>query len=171
MPATVAPLAITSSYVFYKLANSYLTIMLNTTINQFTFIATVPNNNYFSIGFGPTMTNTDMILWQANGKIKSRTSDLWSFDLTTPMNDSSQNLYSTHVVNANGSVTFTTLRNMTTPDSRRDFDFPYGQVVTLCYAALNSAAFNLHNTYGYFALKFDHPELNNPSGGISAVTL
>jgi len=76
--ATVAPLAVTSSYVFYKLANSYLTISLNTTIDQFTFIATVPNNNYFSIGFGPTMTNTDMILWQANGASGSRTSDMWS---------------------------------------------------------------------------------------------
>jgi len=150
--ATVAPLAVTASYVFYKLANSYLTISLNTTINQFTFIATVPNNNYFSIGFGPTMTNTDMILWQANGASGSRVSDMWAVSESTPMNDTSQDLKSSHVVNANGSVTFTTLRNMTTPDTKRDFNFPYGQVVTLSYAALNSAAFNQHNIFGYFAL-------------------
>jgi len=31
--ATVSPLAVTSSYVFYMLANSYLTISLNTTLN------------------------------------------------------------------------------------------------------------------------------------------
>jgi hypothetical protein len=29
---------------------------------------TVPNNHYFSVGFGKTMTNCDMIIWQANGQ-------------------------------------------------------------------------------------------------------
>ena len=80
---------------------------------------------------------------------------MWSVSETTPTNDTQQNLLSTFVVNANSSVTFTTKRNMTTPDSKRDFDFPYGKVVTLCYAALNSATFNQHNTYGYFALQFN----------------
>jgi len=28
-----------------------------------TFKATIPASSYFSIGFGTTMSNTDMILW------------------------------------------------------------------------------------------------------------
>ena len=115
---TVKPLAVTSSYVYFKLANTLITVSLNTTLNQFTFITTVPNNNWFSLGFGPTMTNTDMILWQANGATGSRTSDMWSRSQSTPVNDTIQNIKSTYVVNTNGSVTFTTLRNMTTGDSK-----------------------------------------------------
>jgi len=83
----VKPLAVTDSYIFYKLANSLLTIKLNTTTNQFKFTATVPNNNYLSIGFGSSMTNTDMILWQANGATSSRTSDMWSLTYQIPLND------------------------------------------------------------------------------------
>jgi hypothetical protein len=41
------------------------------------FNVTVPNNNYFSVGFGKTMTNCDMVMWQANGE-QSKTVDLWS---------------------------------------------------------------------------------------------
>jgi hypothetical protein len=77
MSSTVAPLAVTSNYIFYKLWNSFLTISLDSNLKTLTFIATVPNNNYFAIGFGPSMRNTDMILWQAQGT-SSKTTDLWS---------------------------------------------------------------------------------------------
>jgi len=50
------------------------------------FTITVPNNNYFSIGFGPTMYNTDMILWQATGET-SEVTDLWSTSHAKPLAD------------------------------------------------------------------------------------
>ena len=37
----------------------------------------MPQDNYFAIGFGKSMLNIDMILWQANGN-NSAVSDLWS---------------------------------------------------------------------------------------------
>lgn len=76
-------------------------------------------------------------------------------------------------MNTNGTVTFTTLRNMTTGDSKQDYVFPYGQTVTLIFAALNSATFNYHNKYGFIALKFDQPSATDIGyiGGISSVDL
>lgn len=112
----------------------------------------MPTNNYFAIGFGPVMANTDMILWQANGK-QSMTSDMWSTSAgIVPINDTAQNLISSYVINANDTVTFTTTRYMNTKDSKQDFVFPYGTAVTMCYATLNSATFSYHSSKGYFLL-------------------
>ena len=44
---------------------------------HFYFSGEVPNNQYLSIGLRNSMFNTDMILWQANGK-NSKGVDLWS---------------------------------------------------------------------------------------------
>jgi hypothetical protein len=41
------------------------------------FNVTIPDQNYFAIGFGKSMTNTDMIVWQAQGS-KSLCQDWWS---------------------------------------------------------------------------------------------
>jgi len=47
-------------------------ISLDTTLDisdalkpKITFVATVPKDQWFSIGFGTSMTDTDMVLWQA----------------------------------------------------------------------------------------------------------
>jgi hypothetical protein len=48
--------------------------------------ATVKNNQYFSIGYGPIMKNCDMVVWQANGN-KSKTTDLWSIGYPVPNAD------------------------------------------------------------------------------------
>ena len=80
------------------------------------FTATVPDNNYFSIGFGPTMYNTDMILWQASGAT-SKVTDLWSTKHATPLTDNKNDLVSSFEVNADSkSVTFTTTRKLNTND-------------------------------------------------------
>lgn len=52
------------------------------------FNVTVPVNNYFALGFGVDMVNTDMILWTADG-ISSSTKDLWSTGYLTPIVDPS----------------------------------------------------------------------------------
>ena len=50
------------------------------------FQVVVPNNNYFSIGFGSTMWSTDMVVWMANG-YQSQTIDLWSTGDWKPLTD------------------------------------------------------------------------------------
>ena len=66
---------------------SYLnTYALNTTHARFNVI--VKSNQYFSLGFGKTMTNCDMVVWQANGA-NSKVVDLWSTGHPTPSTDSS----------------------------------------------------------------------------------
>ena len=50
------------------------------------FLVVVPNNQYFAIGFGKTMTNCDMVIWQA-ASAQSRVQDLYSFDRSTPTID------------------------------------------------------------------------------------
>jgi len=60
-----------------QFGDSSLSINYDKIANKIVFDATVPDGQYFSIGFGPDMTDTDMILWQSNG-IESQQRDLWS---------------------------------------------------------------------------------------------
>ena len=55
---------------------------------------TVKANSYFSIGYAPTMFNTDMVMWQANGA-NSKVTDLWSTGHSAPATDSNQDYTST----------------------------------------------------------------------------
>jgi hypothetical protein len=55
--------------------------------------AELPVNTWLGIGFGPDMSNTDMILMQANTNVsKSSISDMWSTGLFTPAWDKVDNL-------------------------------------------------------------------------------
>ena len=54
--------------------------------SEMVFKAVVPDDSWFSIGFGPTMTNTDMILWTVDKGV-GRVADLFSFGQSTPMED------------------------------------------------------------------------------------
>ncbi len=63
--STTAPTLVTDKFVKFDLERTQLFIELENDKNIIKFIANVPLNSYFSIGFGSTMTNTDMILWQA----------------------------------------------------------------------------------------------------------
>ena len=58
------------------------------------FQVVVPNNNYFSIGFGSTMWSTDMVVWMANG-YQSQTIDLWSTGDWKPLTDGQQDYNTT----------------------------------------------------------------------------
>ncbi len=52
------------------------------------FIVNVPHNSYFAIGFGTSMTDTDMLAFRSS-KDKSKVEDLWSTGHTKPMTDDS----------------------------------------------------------------------------------
>ena len=74
------------SATLISLKTSNLSYSWDPSTKMVRFTATVPNNNYFSIGFGSTMYSTDMILWQASGA-SSKVTDLWSTSESTPLTD------------------------------------------------------------------------------------
>ncbi len=49
-------------------------------------ILRMPDRNWFSIGFGSDMTDTDMIAWHADGEA-SYVKDYWSTKKDTPKED------------------------------------------------------------------------------------
>ena len=55
------------------------------------FFVTMPDKMYFSIGFGGSMRNTDMIAWQADGR-NSKVVDYWSTSRDTPEIDDAQDV-------------------------------------------------------------------------------
>lgn len=78
------------------------------------FVVKAKNNSYFGLGFGPTMTNTDMVIWQANGD-KSTQWDAWSANTLAPTQDSSNGYDTTFVYDkASATVTFTSYRKLDT---------------------------------------------------------
>ena len=90
------------------------------------FSATVPNNHYFSIGFGSTMYSTDMVVWQANSQ-NSLVLDLWSTGHQTPITDKVQNYVSTIKFNSTH-TSFISDRALQTGDSQ---DFTITKVITI----------------------------------------
>ena len=55
----------------WSIANYYffnLRIKYNKEVDRIEMILFMPDNMYFSIGFGPSMTATDMITWHAKGE-------------------------------------------------------------------------------------------------------
>ena len=121
--------------VQFKLFHNDLNIRLIDK-NTFQMTATVPDSNYFAIGFGENMYNTDMILWQAEQE-KSRVTDLWAIHHMEPQRDLLQSLNSTfsHDINAE-TVTFTTTRKFDTEDPY-DFLVPWEEPIVMCYASSN----------------------------------
>jgi len=89
---------------------------------------TVPNNHYFSVGFGKTMTNCDMVIWQANG-LQSRAVDLYSKGRFTPDTDTKQDYNTTSEYNGTH-VIFVSDRKMNTLDP---FDFVIKNVRTCAF--------------------------------------
>ena len=89
--------------------------------NTVRFLVEVPNNQYFSIGFGPTMFGCDEVVWEANGQ-NSAAYDLWSIDYRTPSIDPHQDYTTTYVYNGTH-VTFTSDRVLNTGDNL-DFIIP-----------------------------------------------
>ena len=81
----------------------------------------VPNNQFLAIGYGPSMTGTDMVIWEANG-LQSINLDLYSVTHGKPSTDSQQD-YNTSFVFNGTHVTFTSNRAVFTGDPN-DFIIP-----------------------------------------------
>ena len=140
------------SVVKYSFAGNDLQISWDVTNQVVTLVAVVPENNYFSVGFGRDMYNTDMILWQ-NKASSAVTTDLWSKDRGTPKADATQNYRSRSLRDSSGAVTFTSMRLMDTGDSL-DFAIPTDTDLLWCWAQKNSFEFVEHDQDGKFRICF-----------------
>ena len=90
---------------------------------ELVFKAVVPNNAWFSIGFGESMTNTDMIGWFVKDKAGS-TVDYWSTSHAAPEEDTTSDLTEDRPAAydaATDKMTFVTRRLLDTGDTEQDF--------------------------------------------------
>lgn len=84
---TVAPSQVGKDFVKFDFAPNQMYVSLDAPSQILKFTVNVPQNNYFSIGFGATMTNTDMITWTAK-QASSTTVNMWSVkNIYTPTAD------------------------------------------------------------------------------------
>ena len=68
-------LAQTSSLQFAP--DMTLQVSYDTVLQKVKYTVTVPNGQYFAIGYGWSMKNTDMVSWHASGNASNQ-KDLWS---------------------------------------------------------------------------------------------
>lgn len=102
---------------------------------ELVFHAKVPDNTYFSIGFGENMISTDMIAWSVKDGVGS-IRDLWSFGFTKPREDQVSNIYNEvdPVTEDDGRMTFVTRRPLDTGDSSEDYLAQLGVKMPMIYA-------------------------------------
>ena len=90
--STVLPYFQDGTTVTYTLrGGAHLELSWDNATSEVFIVADVPANNYFSLGFGETMYNTDMILWQ-NFQTSTKTTDLWSTSHDRPVSDTKQSI-------------------------------------------------------------------------------
>ena len=102
------------------------------------FKVDMPDDSWFSIGFGPNMTNTDMIGWFSDKGVGS-TKDYWSTANIPPTVDTISNISQDSAPTfdaATGRMTFVTRRALDTGDSSQDYLIPVGTTngVSMVYA-------------------------------------
>ena len=118
------------------------------------FRAEVPDNSWFSIGFGNSMKNTDMITWFVDNET-GRTVDYWSTDREKPKEDVNQNLqdvFAPSYNRATGKMTFRTRRSLDTGDSAQDYLVPINESMPMIYAyKKGNSRWSKHDEYGVWS--------------------
>lgn len=127
---------------------------LDMTTEEIVMEATIPNKSYVSIGFGPNMRGTDMIVWRWKDEF-SLVDNLYSTKTDVPPSDGTNFLTSSIKISADGkSKTFTTRRAFDT-GSPLDFVIQPGKEIVMCYAyRTGSGDFIQHKVRDVFSLKF-----------------
>lgn len=115
----------------------------------------MPDNAYFSIGFGHNMYNTDMLAWFSdNGK--GSVVDYYSEGEFVPSEDASQN-FSEGLPNSFDSttkrMTFVTRRPLDTGDVNGDFVVKLNSAMPMCYGYhANTSKWTYHEARGSWNL-------------------
>jgi hypothetical protein len=133
------PIEQNGASIKFKLDNTDLTLSWDQLTSKLQMVVDVPSNQYFSIGFGASMVDTDMIVWQTPSSGPS-TTDLWSTSNGKPSTDAQQDVTTTAVtINSDKSVHFTSERPLDTGD-QQDFLVPLDTDIAMCYAAHSQTA-------------------------------
>ena len=103
----------------------------------------MPDNMWFSLGFGTDMFDTDMIAWHAKGKSNSYVGDYFSVKKDTPAADDSNDIEQRLVMalpknpreeNDYNKVAFVCYRNIDTGDSAQDYLIKLREETDMVYA-------------------------------------
>ena len=122
----------------------------------------MPDKMWFSIGFGSSMTNVDMISWFANGD-ESYAKDYWSTSKKAPAEDDSQDVSTPLARKIPAAqpgdldyVAFVSYRPLDTGDSAQDYLIQLGQEMDMVYGfRYRSSAWYRHDKRGWFSMKVD----------------
>ena len=116
----------------------------------------MPENTWFAIGFGVTMIDTDMILWQSHSDNPEIT-DLWATGFGKLEADAEQNLsWDEPFYNDETEMwEFTTRRPIDTGDDKQDMLIELDKDMMMCYSyRLEGSEFVKHEGTGRFTLNF-----------------
>ena len=133
-----------------------------TTAERIRMFLKMPDKMWFSIGFGSSMRNVDMISWFANGD-ESYAKDYWSTAKNAPAEDDSQDV-STPLARAIPAanpgdlsyVAFVSYRPLDTGDSAQDYLIQLGEEMDMVYGfRYRSSDWYKHDKRGWFSMKVD----------------
>jgi hypothetical protein len=125
-------------------------------------------NTYLAIGYGTSMTNTDMAFWGANGTA-SVMYDMYSTGNKSPSIDSVNSYNTTFDVLANEAVVFTSTRPLDPASSTETFVIPIGTPINMICAYSNTtSSLSYHGSTNHFqwTLTFNSYGSATASGGL-----
>ena len=127
------------------ITNQWSDFLLDTCYDQATedlvFRVVMPQTSWFGIGFGPSMTNTDMITWTTKDGIAS-VEDQYSYGHSPPRKDIHQNINSMPAkLLPNGKIQIMTRRPLDTADVQ-DYLFKLNEENVMCYGHRTNGSSN-----------------------------
>ena len=131
---------------------------LDTLVDEIVMTATIPNKSYLSVGFGPTMRETDMIVWRWNDD-ETEVDNLWSTSYSRPASDGTDHLKTAIQDSDDGQFKIFTTRRAFDTGNARDFviDPDAGEMV-MCWAhKTRDGQFTEHRNRDVFAVNFSSP--------------
>lgn len=111
------------------------------------FDVTIKANTYFAVGFGTSMVDCDMVLFQGQGA-KGLVTDRWSVGYEAPRLDIVQDVAWTGSLDA-GQYQISATRKLDTGDSRQDWVIPLDRQFPMIWAeSTASSQLLMHTSYG-----------------------
>jgi len=114
---------------------SLLNVTYDSANNVVVYNVCVQPNSWLAVGYGTSMTNTDMVWWSAN-TTSSQQLDLYSTGETTPLIDPVNCYNTTYNINLDNSVSFTSTRFLNPNIGNETFVITLGVNIPMIYAFL-----------------------------------
>ena len=129
---------------------SLLNATYDSTLDAVVYDVCVQPNSWLAVGYGTSMTNTDMVWWSANGDASEQL-DLYSTGHKKPATDAVNSYNTTFTVNEDGSVQFKSVRFLNPNTSPETFIIPLDTPVSMVCAFLpTSNVLQYHTSSNHF---------------------